>query len=495
MITRSLRFHISVIYSVVLFLILACFGTFLYFTVQRILWREFDRDQKFKAQEVVNFLNTYEEITTPQAQPYVILTPRGFYLEPPASLNEKEKAFLISLWQNEFKALNLKKDLLRIVDNHGHVLIQSKNLDPETHHLFDLQLKVTGQAAQFKTVSIHHQTMRVASLPFSYRGPNGQLLFVQIASSFMSQQSFLKEFLFFIILSIAFILAVTSFMGRALTRRVLRPVEQITSTANAISYQDLNTRLTDQPQDIEMLHLVHAFNEMLERLEKSFRHINEFSSHVAHELKTPLAIMRGEIELALKSPASAEEYRRVLDVCHPEVDRLIHIIRDLLLLAKLEFSSEIFHFEKLDLSALVSELCEHAQILGNEKEIQLSSRLPDGPLPIQGDKVHLRRLFLNIIQNAVTHTPAKGTISVSVSVKDHHAHIAIADTGPGIPPKHLKKIFDKFYRVDQIDDSRDLGIGLGLSMALAIAKAHQGDIQVQSDPPHGTTFTVILPVG
>jgi two-component system, OmpR family, heavy metal sensor histidine kinase CusS len=494
MIPQSLRFRVSIFYSSVLCLILVFFSTFLYLTVQRILLRDFDSDQQFKAQEVATFLNVYEEINLPEAHPYVILSPKGLFLQSPDFISEKEKAFLLSLWKNEFKTLNLQKDLLRVIDNKGRVLVQSQNLDAETGRRLDSELHLIPPETLFKTLLLQNQPMRIVSLPFSYKEQQNPAHFVQIASSLKSQQAFLKEFLFFIILSIIFILAVTSFMGRSLTRRVLLPVEQITSTAKRISHEDLNIRLPDQSRDIEMRYLVAAFNEMLQRLENSFRHINEFSSHVAHELKTPLAVMRGEIELALKGPSSLPEYQRVLEVCLPEVDRLIHIIRDLLLLAKLEFSSGIFHFEELDLVALIRELSEHAQILGDEKQIRVTSQIPESPLSIPGDKVHLRRLFLNITQNAITHTPEAGTITITLSKIDQNAYIAIRDTGKGIAPEHLDKIFDKFYRITPPKDSHDFGVGLGLSMAMAIAKAHRGDIKVQSQLSIGSTFTVILPL-
>jgi signal transduction histidine kinase len=234
---------------------------------------------------------------------------------------------------------------------------------------------------------------------------------------------------------------------------------------------------------------------MIERLEQSFAHVNEFSSHVAHELKTPLAIMRGELELALSETRDVDEYRRVIAVTLEETDRMIRIIKDLLLLAKFDYNPEVFRFEKFDLTLFLKEIYEQSRILADSKQIAVQCDFPDAAIFINGDKTHLRRLFFNLINNAVTFTPAGGKIHLSLAVSVHAASIEIRDTGIGISPENLSRIFAKFYRIpNPRQDTASSGSGLGLSIARSIARAHKGDIAVVSRPGKGAVFTVTLPL-
>jgi signal transduction histidine kinase len=260
-----------------------------------------------------------------------------------------------------------------------------------------------------------------------------------------------------------------------------------------ISHKDLNRRIPDMAADAEMRRLIHSCNAMLERLEKSFAHVNEFSSHVAHELKTPLAIIRGEMELALSETRDPAEYERVITVSLEEVDRLIRIIKDLLLLARLDYNPDVFQFEKIDLTAFLEEIYEYTSILAEQKKLESALHLPGDGGFVEGDKVHLRRLFLNLINNAVKFTPEGGKINISLAVSGRTAEIRVADTGVGIAEDDLRKIFDKFFRSGS-QHQAEPGSGLGLSMARSIARAHQGDINVTSRLGEGAEFLVTLPV-
>ncbi len=268
----------------------------------------------------------------------------------------------------------------------------------------------------------------------------------------------------------------------------------VTKIVDDISHKDLNLRIFEMEADEEMVCLINSCNAMLERLEKSFEHINEFSSHVAHELKTPLAIIRGEVELTLTENRDVVEYKRVLNVSLEEIDRLIKIIKDLLLIARLDYNPNVFFFEKINLSAFIEDLFEYSSILAEQKGLVSELNVPELPYFINADKVHLRRLFLNLINNAVNYTPADGKICISMTVKSSMAQIAVSDTGTGVPVNDLESIFDKFFRSHSPGYKSVSGSGLGLSIARSIARTHQGEISVQSQPGHGSTFTVSLPI-
>jgi len=269
-------------------------------------------------------------------------------------------------------------------------------------------------------------------------------------------------------------------------------VVKATEIVEEISHSDLHLRIPEMEADAEMRGLISAFNAMIGRLETSFAHVNEFSSHVAHELKTPLAIVRGEVELALQEPRDILEYQRVLAVSLEEVDRLIRIIKDLLLLARLDYNPDVFSFEKINLKDFLAEIHEYTHILCAEKGVTSGLAVPGADCFVRADRVHLRRLFLNLIHNAVKFTPPGGDIRIHMATRGNDVRIAVSDTGPGISPADQEKIFEKFFRAH--DAKTAPGTGLGLSIARSIARAHQGRIDVQSISGQGSTFTVSLPL-
>jgi len=285
----------------------------------------------------------------------------------------------------------------------------------------------------------------------------------------------------------------TSFMGRLITARILRPVKAVAQIANDITHKNLSIRIENRHTDEELKYMIRSFNMMIARLEDAFRHINEFSSHVAHELRTPLAIIKGEVDLALQQPGGAKDCHRVLAVIQEETNQLIQITQDLLLLARLDYSPDIFKFERLDLNNFLKDIYEHARVLASQKNISVFFAPHSEELSVEVDKTHLRRLFFNLLSNAVKFTPRKGQIAITLKKAGQNAEVYISDTGEGIAEEHLPKIFDKFYRVPKDGKEHKTSSGLGLAIALSIAHAHRGTITVKSKLGQGTTFVVILP--
>jgi len=271
-------------------------------------------------------------------------------------------------------------------------------------------------------------------------------------------------------------------------------VVRITETARKITYEDLRERVKTGHVDEEIKPLVEAFNDMISRLEKSFQYVSEFSSHAAHELKTPLAIIRGQTEVALRKERGIDEYKAVLNVNLEEAQKMIKMIEDLLLLTRLEYKTGVFHFEQIDLIAFLGEIYEQSKVLAAEKELLVSADMPGKPVMVKADKLHLRRLFYNLINNAVKFTPVKGKIDIAVKTVNNKVAVSVSDTGMGIAEEDLPKIFNKFFQKDMKIKSSNSGIGLGLNIVQSIAKIHNADIQVKSKPGKGTTFTVILPL-
>ncbi len=296
---------------------------------------------------------------------------------------------------------------------------------------------------------------------------------------------------FLVLIPIA--LAVSIGGGWLLAYVSLRPVDLITRTAREISAHNLDTRIPPRAVDDEIGRLIRTFNDMIERLHHSFDQIKQFSVDASHELRTPLTIMRGEVELALRSTKSPEEYRSILVSNLEEILRLASIIDSLLTLSKADANRppEIA-VERLNMYDLVEELYEDTEVIAMKKNISVVLAKNDR-LEILGDKIRLRQLFLNLLDNAVKYTPDRGKVTLASEGINGWVKVSVKDTGIGIPSEEREKIFDRFYRVDK-GRSREMGgSGLGLSIAQWIAGLHRGRIEVDSSPGQGSTFSVYLP--
>ncbi|MCD6584597.1 MAG: HAMP domain-containing protein [Desulfobacteraceae bacterium] len=482
---NSIRFKASVLYTSILAIILVIFSGVLFSVTGHILFRDVDEELQIKAAEIVNILKSYEKLKQTESR-------HQHLINKLLGVEDRARLIIDDLWRSDMQALNLKSDYINILNVHGQPIIKSQNFNKEITALFRNELPLSLTSVIFKNLKNSNHRLRAVNLPFSFG--NRHLLVIQIGTPLDSVIHILSQLLYFIGAGILFILGLTSFLGSFFARRILKPVLNVTKIVDDISHKDLNLRIPEMSVDEEMKRLISSCNAMIERLEKSFDHVNEFSSHVAHELKTPLAIIRGEVELALSETRDAEEYQRVLNISLEEIDRLIRIIKDLLLLARLDYNPDVFQFENISLKAFLEEICEYSHILAEQKGLVSELKIPESAHYIDGDKIHLRRLFLNLINNAVKFTPMGGKISIVLSVKENRAQIAVSDTGTGILWEDQEAIFDKFFRSHSPGHKTEPGSGLGLSIARSIARAHQGEIVVHSEPGQGTTFTVSLPV-
>lgn len=288
-----------------------------------------------------------------------------------------------------------------------------------------------------------------------------------------------------------FILFVAGVACIILIRATLRPISQMIQTIQQVGHGNLHQRLKVPEANDEMRYLAISFNQMMAKLEKSFRSQHQMVQDISHELRTPLTVLKGQIELALRRPRSTEEYESLLRSNSEEIEKMQKIIHNLLILARLDEQGLTGDVKEVELEVLIRGIADDAQILADAKEISLELKLRPG-LKLQGNEAHLRSLFKNLIENAVKYTPEKGKVTVSSHFQNDTVTVDVQDTGVGIESKHLPHIFDRFYRVDASRGSE--GFGLGLSIAKSVAAAHQGDILVESEAGKGTTFRVMLPV-
>jgi signal transduction histidine kinase len=290
------------------------------------------------------------------------------------------------------------------------------------------------------------------------------------------------------------VIALVGSMFFLLTRRILSSVKDITVTTRNINLKSLSGRVSTANLETEMEYLARSINVMLERLERSFEYIKEFSSSIGHELKTPLAIIKGGSEIALRKERQVEDYRKALSVNIEEANRMIRIVEDLVFLAKLDYDPNNIKKEIFDFSPFFADIQNRAKTLAQQKQIDVTATTPKNAVTLEGNKLHLSRLFFNLIENAVKFTPSGGKINLAAYPEDNVLKVSISDTGSGINEEDLPKIFQRFFHKEKSPPESAGSIGLGLSIAKSIAKFHNGDIEVESKPGEGATFTVILPV-
>jgi heavy metal sensor kinase len=304
--------------------------------------------------------------------------------------------------------------------------------------------------------------------------------------------SVLAIFRMVILNSTLFVVILAGVGGLFLTDRTLKPVEQIAETARGIGEGDLSRRIDVQTDD-ELGRLAATLNGMIGRLENAVKKERQFVADASHELRTPLAIIQAESSLALEKSRSEDEYRRSLELVSQEVAYMSEVVGKMLLLARSDAGSEPVDFEDIRLKGLITELVQDLELLVQDKGLRLDLG-PMDDLKVRGDRVKLKQLFLNVLDNAIRYTPGGGAITVSLARRESSAVASITDTGIGIAAEHLPFIFDRFYRVDKARTASDGGTGLGLAIALSVAKMHGGGIEAESEPDKGTTVRIVLPL-
>ncbi|MGH7951941.1 MAG: sensor histidine kinase [Limisphaerales bacterium] len=283
------------------------------------------------------------------------------------------------------------------------------------------------------------------------------------------------------------------FGGWWLMRKSLAPLAVLTDAVEHISEHNLNERLLPTCSGDEVDRLTQGFNAMLARLDGSFNRIREFTLHASHELKTPLTVLRGETETALRgeslSPEDRDRFVSQLD----ELRRLTRIVDALTLLAKADAGQVALDLELVSLDELVHDGFADAQILAEPQQIQVELAACEN-VSIRGDRHRLRQLLLNLTDNAVKYNQPQGKMTMSLHRVDNVAEFKIKNTGAGIPPEKLSRVFDRFFRGDPAHENTIDGCGLGLSIAQWIVSAHGGKIEIESTPLKLTTVTVRLPI-
>ena len=383
-------------------------------------------------------------------------------------------------------------ELLMSFDANGTMTQQIGGVTVDASKLSGLITKaVAGQNTYLTATGTENQQVRLYATAF-FNPFNGQPVVIVVGQTTTEITDVLHTFIYVIVFAMVGVIVLAGLGGLFLAERALKPVQQITKTAQNIEGSDLSQRINVKTDD-ELGRLASTLNEMIGRLEESFNRQRQFTADASHELRTPLAIMQAEATLALSKERTPDDYRKSLETISQESDYMSSVISKLLFLARSDAGKEQLNFEGVELKELITGLSANIEVLAQDKEIKFAVDAKE-ELTVNGDKVKLRQLFINILENAVRYTPADGLISVSLVKQESNAVVSISDTGIGIPAEHLPHIFERFYRVDKARARADGGVGLGLAIAKIIAESHKGTIGVESEVGKGTTFTISLPL-
>ena len=481
MLPRSIRVKIISWYVAVMAVTLFLFSLLLYHNFSSSLYEDLDDLLQSKAEGITSSIDTYLEAEKMDRAQH--------------GTDKPEFLKIAKRWVSErSNDPKLADIVVQIFDTRGASIISSINIPGLTVLPEDIYDSVVEGEGTFDTVKVplagEKQAMYRAFTTPVMRDKKAVYI-IQVASPLKGIQKSLYNLKMVLFLLLPLTVFLTGILGVFIANLALNPVDNIIKTIRQISMENLKLRIKAPQTKDEIQSLAETFNDMLDRLEDSFSSQRQFMQDVSHELRTPLTILRGELEVTLKKIRSTEEYESVLQSSLEEIDRISKIVDNLLILARFDTKEIPLQVLPIDLNILLNELLNDIKNLAKSKNIMLSFNT-QGALILEGDENQLRRLFMNLLDNAIKYTPKNGKVSIDLSKNDSLAVINVIDTGVGISEDEIKYIFDRFYRIDK--SRHDQGFGLGLSIVKSIVQAHKGSIEVKSKPGLGTTFTVILPL-
>jgi heavy metal sensor kinase len=464
--TKSIRLRLAVWYSSLLAVLLALFGGVIYFSLERFLERNLNDALAKDALTIGESWLRYVNETGPA---YVS--------------SEIEEHFAPSI-TGRFVRLTRQTD--------GSVVYQSNA--PESGAFDPRQVALNGggvSQSSREEYLLDGKVLLIFAMPFS--DAMGNQYVIETGAPYEPVQRVLRGLL--VSLGIAFPLIVGAAVGGGyvLMRNALRPMDEIATTAERITSRNLNERVPIIPSGDEIERLSISLNRMMERLEHAFQHINRFSADAAHEIRTPLAIIRGELENTLQTSELTGELRETLGSALEEVERLSRIVEQLLEMSRLEAGETLVERSRFDFAEMTKTTVDQMRLLAEEKNVQLRFERTR-TAEIDGDPLRLKQIVVNLVDNAIKYTPPGGSVSVAAFPQDGKVILEVTDTGIGIPNEAAPQIFNRFYRVDKARSRQLGGTGLGLAIVKSICIAYHGTVAVKSAEGTGAVFRVELPL-
>src|SRR5437899_8129092 len=348
----------------------------------------------------------------------------------------------------------------------------------------------TGQtvATTLRSPKDYRRGARLFSLVALNEESGGQSYTIQVAQDRSSDEQVERNFTVLFIIVLAGSVLVSTLIAITVTKRGLRPLGEMAQSLRRIGPTHLKERVAPADWPRELQPLASAFDEMLKRLDESFTRLSQFSADLAHELRTPIANMLGEAQVALTRDRTADEYRETIESTVTECERLSRIVNNLLFVARVDAAREPIARKRFDARSAIEKIAEFYQTIAEERHVIISC---SGEARIYADPDLFERAVGNLLDNALRFTPENGSIQIVLSERDGDFEVAVSDTGCGIAPEHLPRVFDRFYRAESSRSSD--GAGLGLALVKSIVDLHDGSARIQSEVDRGTTVTLIFP--
>jgi len=447
--TSSIRFRLTAWYTVALVAALAVFAVAARIAVRISMTQAVDHSLTAR----VDALKRYLEYCIDNV--------------PPEDLAEELREFAMGAPEG---------NLLELRDAQGHELLSSP-----------LTPAVDCAACGFREMNRAGRPYRVLSLELKVRGKTYRVL---AAANLDGRVYMLHRFTLLLLFAIPPVLLVAALGGWFLSRRALRPVDEMTEAARSIGIDRMSARLAAPRTGDELQRLAETWNNMLDRLEHSVKRLSQFTADASHELRSPVAFIRTAAEIALRQERTTASYRETLRQIADESERMSRLIEDLLMLARADAASEPLQLAPVNLADVVDQVCRLEERQARAKDLAFDVRVPEGRIVIQGNDPAIRRLVHALVDNAIKYTPSGGRIEVSLDDRQGAVELSVRDSGIGIGPADLPHVFDRFYRADKARSRDEGGCGLGLSIAQWIARRHRAEILAESDAGRGSVFTI-----
>ena len=354
-----------------------------------------------------------------------------------------------------------------------------------------IALASTSATYRYETVLANEERWRTLAAPVSIGHHN---VVLRVSRSEEPVREELAEVQTVLILGLPLVVTLAGFGGYLLARRALAPIDHLALAARRITADRLHERLTVPNQQDEIGRLASVFNDTFGRLESSFDQLRRFTADSSHELRTPLAVLRGIGEAAVAERRTPVDYEEAIGSMLEEVDRMSKLVDTLLRLSHGDAGAIRLARESVDLGLLARDVGSALGVLAEERNQTMAFETAE-PVVVHVDRLVLREALTNILDNAIKYGPAGGTITIRVEQNGDRGVIAIADQGPGVPPEHRARIFERFFRIDPSRNRESGGTGLGLAIAKWAVEIHGGEIDVVDRPGGGTEFCLHLPLG
>jgi two-component system heavy metal sensor histidine kinase CusS len=393
-------------------------------------------------------------------------------------------------WEVEEESLTSPsvRVLSRVATDDGRLLLETSGMAQELPSNLPTQQQADRKGTNIRTPA--GKEFRVLTSRVEASASNGFQL--QVAIDLDYEQRLLKSYLdqLWLVLGIGLLAAV--FIGFRIARSGIAPLQSMTETVKRVRSSTLSERVALAGMPSELSILAETFNEMLERLEEAFARLSRFSSDLAHELRTPIGNIRGELEVALNRARPPREYREVVQSSLEECEKLSRLIDRLLFLARSEHPETQIYREVLNIDQELRTVIDFYEAAASERGVHLEVQAPNG-LMASIDRTLFQLAIGNLVDNALRHTPANGTVRAAANVESGSLIVHVTDTGVGIASEHLPYVFERFYRADPARSHNGGGAGLGLALVQTIARLHKGNAFIDSTSGAGTDVTLTFP--